>query len=187
MLYDGSKTINLQGNYVSGDCEKTQNVFLYTYDFILKLDYRRTMTLFSQFKWIKPCSLCNPVDIKHKSWSLIIFLSKSLNNRGASRPVVLPEWEVWRDFEWVGGWVGISAGLLIDNLTPHKDSNSLNTNVMQLFPCCHSILCQGSVPVKVSFKPKDPCLWTVFPEITLTTAQGIITHFLSSMRLISLF
>ena len=56
-------------------------------------------------------------------------------------------------------WVGINVGLLIDNLTPHKDSNSLNTNgyatvpllpqhfVTKFTACQGFFSTQGSLPM----------------------------------------
>lgn len=85
------------------------------------------MTLFSQFKPIKPCSLCNPVDIKHKSCSFIIFPIKVPEQQRSQQTCAAPRVRGVEGF-CMSVWVGISVGLLIDNLTPHKDSNSLKTN-----------------------------------------------------------
>lgn len=85
------------------------------------------MCLFTHLKWIKLCFCVTQWTSSIKAVSQMISLSKPLNNREASGAALLPHWELWRDFKCVCGKLGISVGLLNYNLTPHKDSNSLNT------------------------------------------------------------
>lgn len=51
---------------------------------------REQCSFLVQIRWIKPCSLFNPVDIKRKSCSHVISLSKPLNGSETSGPALHP-------------------------------------------------------------------------------------------------
>lgn len=114
---------------------KRQNHVLFAHDFISELGYRRTMSLFS-----KPS-----VDNRQKSCSGVISLPAAWRCSGGCVKVCV-------------GWYHV--GMLIDNLTPHRESNTLKRDCYATVAPLRSTFCDKvHSTVKAVFQLKATQDW----------------------------